>query len=186
MSTWAEGDNHIPQSPNYTSVNRDQDAFRLLCCHGKLLAHVQLAVNMTPQILLVLHLSSSVPSLYPCKGFFLPGCKTSHLSLLNFMKFLLAHSSGLSMSLWTAVLPSMISTSSRNLASSANMVNVCSLFPQVIAKDIKQDRSRDSALQCTCYHPPGRVRAINNYFLNLTIQPLFHPFICSHPHTVSS
>lgn len=49
--------------------------------------------------------SCLVPSLYYCQGLFLPICRASHLSLLNFPRFLLAHSSSLFRSLWNATLP---------------------------------------------------------------------------------
>lgn len=43
--------------------------------------------------------------LYFCQGFFLPRCRTLHLSSLNFIRLLLAHSSNLARSLWMAALP---------------------------------------------------------------------------------
>lgn len=45
------------------------------------------------------------PSLYCCQSFFLPRCRTLHLSSLNFIRLLLAHSSNLARSLWMAALP---------------------------------------------------------------------------------
>lgn len=44
-------------------------------------------------------------SLYFCQGFFLPRCRTLHLSSLNFIRLLLANSSNLARSLWMAALP---------------------------------------------------------------------------------
>lgn len=67
--------------------------------------------------------SQCISSLYHCNEFFLPRCRTWHLSLLNFMKFLLAYSSSLSRSLWMlALLPGMWTGIS--LVSSANKMRV--------------------------------------------------------------
>ncbi|KAK4810941.1 hypothetical protein QYF61_013349 [Mycteria americana] len=54
-------------------------------------------------------------------------CRTLHLSLLNFILFLLSHSSSLSRSLCKIALPSEVSTSPPILVSSANLVRVLSI-----------------------------------------------------------
>ena len=46
------------------------------------------------------------PSLYGCQKLFFPRCLTRHLSLLNFIWFLLPHSSSPSKAVWVAALPS--------------------------------------------------------------------------------
>lgn len=86
-----------------TPVNTAQNTVGVLCCWGLWLACVHLAVHQDslPTELLS---RQSVPS----QGCFLPRCSTSYLSLLNFLSFLLAHSS--SWSLWMAPLICIVST----------------------------------------------------------------------------
>lgn len=65
---------------------------------GTLLAYVQAAFQLSgPQHVLVL-------------GLFLPWCRTLHITLLNFMRFMPAHFSNLPMSLWMASLTNISAT----------------------------------------------------------------------------
>lgn len=86
-----------------TPVNTAQNTVGVLCCWGLWLARVQLAVHQDSLSTELLS-RQSVPS----QGCFLPRCSTSYLSLLNFLSFLLAHSS--SWSLWMAPLICIVST----------------------------------------------------------------------------
>jgi len=72
---------------------------------------VKLLSTSTPRSLSAELLSNrSTPSLYRCMGLFVPRCRTLHLPLLNFIRFLSAQLSSLSRSRWMAAQPSGIST----------------------------------------------------------------------------
>lgn len=108
----------------------------------------------TPRSLSAEHqlLSYSVPSLYHFGDFFLSRCRHLHLSLLNFIIFLLHHSSILSRSLWMATLLCSIWPGPTRLASSTNLMRVYSRCLQVIDNDVKQDQSQYRSLWYSgCY-----------------------------------
>lgn len=69
-----------------TSVHTAHDADAYPSCQGTLRAPVQPSPGF--QELLP---SQSVPSLCCCKGFFLPRWRTSHFTLMNFIRFLSNH-----------------------------------------------------------------------------------------------
>ena len=86
-------------------------------------AHCWLMVNLsstsTPRSLSTELLSSrSTPSLYWCMGLFLPRCRTLHLPLLNFIRFLSAQLSSLSRSHWMAAQAAGVSTTPPSFVSS--------------------------------------------------------------------
>ena len=92
-------------------------------------AHCSLILSLlctrTPRSLLTQLLPSQVdPSLRYTPGLCSLRCKTLHLSLLNFIKFLLTHSSSLSMSSCRVAVPSEVFISSLSLISLANFVMV--------------------------------------------------------------
>ena len=64
------------------------------------------------------------PSLCCTLGLCFPRCKTLHLSLLNFIMFLVARSSSLSRSSCRVARPSEVSTSPLSLVSSTNFIRV--------------------------------------------------------------
>jgi len=67
-------------------------------------------------------LSSRVaPSICSCMGFFLPRCRTWHITFLNFVRFLSAYFSNLSRSLWMAEL-----ATPPGIVSSADLLKVYS------------------------------------------------------------
>lgn len=79
----------------------------LLCGWGALVSHAQLTAY-PPFCRAALHTIG--PSCYCCKELFLPMRSTSHVPLLNFIRFLLTHSCNLSRTLWMMALSSNIST----------------------------------------------------------------------------
>ena len=86
------------------------------------LAHVQLAVCQDPGAFPTKLLpSQSVLTLYHCKVFFLPRCRSLYLSRLNLTRFILAHSFSLFGSLWMAVLLSTLLNWCCSLVSSAKL-----------------------------------------------------------------
>lgn len=163
-------------------MNRVQVAVDHLCCQRTPLAHVQLSVY---QHLLGLFRKSAAQtsrhasphSLDESKGLLHLWCRTQHLSLLNFVRFLLAHSSSMSRSFWMAALPtSMLTVPSAWSHLQISWVTNTLSPPLVIFKDIKQDRSQDRPLQCStcfsCYWPLHKVWSIIRCLLGLTIQTI--------------
>ncbi|KAK4826847.1 hypothetical protein QYF61_011715 [Mycteria americana] len=59
-------------------------------------------------------------------GLFIPRGRTWYFHLLNFMRFLSAHFSSLSRSLWMAARPSDVSATPPSFVSSRNLPRVCS------------------------------------------------------------
>lgn len=108
MVCWVAGDKNFPHLLlfiHHAPVHKVQDSVGRLRCQGTLPAHAQLALHQDAQVLsreLLRRLS--VPNLSHCQGLFLPRCRTQHLFLLNFTRFLSAHFSSLSRSTWTAAL----------------------------------------------------------------------------------
>lgn len=87
-----------PGSPGSSSTV--QDAVWFLCCQCMLLAHGHLPPR-PPQVLFSKACPQPIhPLLCYWKGLFLPRCRTLHLSLLNFIRFLLASSAHLNLSEW--------------------------------------------------------------------------------------
>ena len=79
----------------------------------------------TPRFLSTEVLTSQVDlSLCYTPGSWFPTCKTLHLSFLNFIRFLLAHSSSLSRSSCRVALPYKVSTSALSLISLENFIRV--------------------------------------------------------------
>lgn len=111
------------------------------------------------------------------KGLLHLWCRTQNLSLLNFVRFLLAHSSSMSRSFWmAALLTSMLTVPSAWSHLQISWVTNTLSPPPVIFKDIKQDRSQDRPLQCStcfsCYWPLHKVWSIIHCLLGLTIQTI--------------
>lgn len=100
-----------------------QDAAGLLCCQGALLAHIP---HHSPQALPtdLLPPASPSPSLYLCQQLFLLTSRTSHLSLLNFIRFLWVHPSSPPRYLWMTSLPSRALSGPPSLVSSTNLMRV--------------------------------------------------------------
>lgn len=112
MSTnkcWGEGHDHFHEFTVYLIISIAQDTSGFFSCQGTLLPHVQLAVYQNPRFFFAELLPScAVLRLYYCHRLFLPVCRASYLPLMNFQRFLLVHSSGLSRSLWKATLSSSV------------------------------------------------------------------------------
>lgn len=106
-----------------SSSNGPLDLICLCCCSGALLSHVQLVVHQDPKVPSSRLLPSRTdPSLYWALWLCHPRCRTLQLSLLNFIQFLLAHSSSPSTYLCKMALPSDMSSSLPSLVSSADLV----------------------------------------------------------------
>jgi len=96
-----------------------------LAARGHCWLMVNLSSTRTPRSLSAELLSSrSAPSLSWCMGLFLPRCRTLHLPLLSFIRFLCAQLSSLSRFRWMAAQPSGVSTTPPSFVSSANLLRV--------------------------------------------------------------
>ena len=84
--------------------------------------------SLTPRSLSTGLLSSrSAPSLYWCMGLFLPRCRTLHLPLLNFIRFLCAQLSSLYRSHWMPAQPSGVPATLPSFMSPANLLRLHSV-----------------------------------------------------------
>lgn len=77
------------------------------------------------------------PSLYLCLVSLWPRCRTSHLDILNFVRFTQAHISRLFRSLCVASLPSSVATAPHSLVSSMNMLRQHSISLSMSPMKIK-------------------------------------------------
>lgn len=95
---WGEGEDYSPQPTSCASANTAQETFatRTCCWLMPSLPSTSTIRSFSGE----LHLS-----LCYWRGFLLPRCRTLYLSLLNFIRFLLAHFVVLYTSLWNSALP---------------------------------------------------------------------------------
>lgn len=106
------------------------------------------------------HTDTLSPSLNQCKELVYLWCRTRHLSLLNFMRFVLAHSFSMQRSSWRAALPTsiLIVPQPALMCKSTEQSSLCHLL-QVIVNDVKQDVFQDRPTWCStcysCYCPHG-------------------------------
>jgi len=87
-------------------------------------------------------LSVSSPGPYICLGLPWPRCNSLYFALSYLIRFLLAHFSNLSRSLWMTSLPSVVSTALLTLVSSANLLRL-HLIPHSVSL-IKRLKSTNS------------------------------------------
>lgn len=125
---YVERENHFPPSTGFVPVHTAQEAVGCLCCQGRQLARVQLAVCQGSWSLSIELLPrQSVPSLCCCKRFFLPRCRTWHFSLCVFIRFLSACSSSMLETLWMVALLLSVLTFPPSLVSTAKHFRRCSV-----------------------------------------------------------
>lgn len=193
-----KGVNHFPQSTVCACVCIAEDTAGHLCCQDTLLACAQLAVGPSWAFFAELLPSLSVPSLYHSQGLFLPRGRTWHLCLLNFMRFLSAHSSSLSRSLWMAALPASVSTAP-SLGSSADFLRVYAVFSSISLIDkLNKTSAKNEALSySTRYFLPGGVqpwatthgaRQHSQFFTQVVVHPpkLWHQRCCEREMVLNS
>jgi len=103
-----EGKNPLSHPAGQPAFDAARDMVGLLGCEHILLVYFQLFIHQCPQVLLsqpekVLDEGDpSSPSLYWYQALPQPRCKTLHLALLNLERFIQAHYSSFSRSLWIA------------------------------------------------------------------------------------
>lgn len=147
-----------------------QDHADLLCCQSSLLAPVYLAIHKDPQIL-----SSRAPPQpirsqpMSLEGFFPLKCKTLQLSLLNFLRFLLAHFSSMSRLLWMKAQPLRVLPCCPNFVSLENLTRVQLSPPGHWQKSYW---TGPKMWYSPFYQHSGRAQSINHSFLMSIIQPL--------------
>jgi len=96
----AEGKDHYSQAAGNTPARAAQDTISLICSKDILVAYVQLGVCQVLFCKAALQVVD--PSVYWCMGLLLLRCRTWYFPLWNLMRFLSAHFSSLSRSLWMA------------------------------------------------------------------------------------
>lgn len=100
-----------------------------LHCIGAFLAHVQPGFHQDPQVFFVKDALQLVDPTAWHLGLFLSRGRTWHFPLLSFMRFLPAHFSSLSRSLWMTAQTSGETDSPPSFVSSANLLRVHSVPP---------------------------------------------------------
>lgn len=114
----------FPQSTGHAPIHTAQDTLDLPCCQGSLLDPVEPAAHQEPKVLfsraVLQPVSLQTASLL---GLFPTRCRTFQL-LLNFIKFLSAHSSSLLGLLWIAALLLSVSADPTNVLSSGYLTEV--------------------------------------------------------------
>lgn len=105
--------NHIPGSAGYTHAPRAASAIdsHSVCCPSEAPCLFQQSYAAASQ---------TICSLYCCSVLLYPTCRTSNLSSLNLMQFLVAQSSSLPQWLCLVALPPGLSTAPSTLLSSAD------------------------------------------------------------------
>lgn len=87
-----------------------------------------------------------VSSLYHCKDHFLPKCRDLHLSLLSFIRILLACSSNLYRSFYMTALSCCVSTVSLSLVRCANLMKVHSIVSETCRSLVKMLNTMSSRI----------------------------------------
>lgn len=180
-----KGVNHFPQSTVRASVCAAEDTIGHICCQDTLLPCAQLAVGPSWALFAKLLPRCPVSSLYCCQGLFLPRGRTGHLSLLNFMRFLLAHSSSLPGSLWMAALPASMSSTPLSLGLSVDFVRVCSVFSSILLTETL-NKTRWSPEVFYSLLPSRWSTTMSRYPLSSTVQSVFHPASSPSTQTITS
>ena len=132
-----------------TLPNTAKNIDSLLSSKGTLLTQDHLSFRTPGTFFSAVMLSSWVASgIYWLLGLFLPKCRSLHFTLLKFIRFLSAHSSSLSRSLWIAAWPLWLSSPSHFLSPE---------IIQIVNEDVKHDWMQHWLLRySTAYRPPIR------------------------------
>ncbi|KAK4818248.1 hypothetical protein QYF61_009423 [Mycteria americana] len=157
-------DDHFPSPAGHAISDRSQNAIGFLGHLGTLLAHIQLAVNQHPQVLLCW---AAFQPLFP-KPVALHGVVVAQVQDLA-LGLVEPHTTGLG-PLVQINTPTQLGVICK-LADGA-------LDPlvQIIDEDIKQDWPQHRAMgDTTCDQPPAGVNSIHHHSLGPAIQPFYYP-----------
>ncbi|KAK4827864.1 hypothetical protein QYF61_022014 [Mycteria americana] len=172
------GGNHFPSPAGHTIPDTSQDAIDLLGHLGTLLAHIQLAVNQHPQVLLCW---AAFQPLFPkpvaMHEVVVTQVQDPALGLVE------PHTIGLGPSIQPLQVPLQSLPPLKQINAPAQLDVICKLtegaldpFVQIIDKDIKQNWPQHRALgNTTCDRPPTGVNSIHHHSLGPAIQPVLYP-----------
>ncbi|KAK4817336.1 hypothetical protein QYF61_010239 [Mycteria americana] len=173
-----QGDNDFPSPAGHTISDTSQDAIGFLGHLGTLLAHMQLAINQHPQVLLCW---AAFQPLFP-KPVASHGVAVAQVQDLA-LGLVKPHTIDLSPSIQPVQVPLQSLPTLQQINTPAQLGVICKLtdgaldpFIQIIDKDVKQNWSQHRALGNTaCDQPPTGVNSIHHHSLGPAIQPVLYP-----------
>ncbi|KAK4830327.1 hypothetical protein QYF61_010091 [Mycteria americana] len=173
-----QGHDHFPSPAGHTIFDTSQDAIGFLGHLGTLLAHIQLAVNQHPQVLLCLE---AFQPLFP-KPAALHGVAVAQVQDLA-LGLVKPYTIDLGPSIQPVQVPLQSLPTLQQMNTPAQLGVICKLtegaldpFVQIIDKDVKQNWPQHRALGNTaCDRPPTGVNSIHHHSLGPAIQPVLYP-----------
>ncbi|KAK4810625.1 hypothetical protein QYF61_007362 [Mycteria americana] len=161
-----QGHNHFPSPAGHAIFDTSQDAIGFLGRLGTLLAHIQVAVNQHPQVLLCL---AAFQPLFP-KPVALHGVAVAQVQDLA-LGLVKPHTIDLGPSIQPVQVPLQSLPTFQQINTPTQLVVICKLtestldpFVQIIDKDVKQNWPQHQALGNTaCDRPPTGVPLYNRY-----------------------
>ncbi|KAK4831242.1 hypothetical protein QYF61_016474 [Mycteria americana] len=169
---------HFPSPAGHAIFYTSQDAIGFLGHLGTLLAHIQLAVNQHPQVLLC---QAAFQPLFP-KPVALHGVAVAQVQDLA-LGLVEPHTIDLGPSIQPVQVPLQSLPTLQQINTPTQLGVICKLtestldpFVQIIDKDVKQNWPQHRALGNTaCDRPPTGVNAIPHHSLGPAIQPVLYP-----------
>ncbi|KAK4816334.1 hypothetical protein QYF61_015018 [Mycteria americana] len=173
-----QGHDHCPTPAGHAIFDTSQDAVGLLGHLGTLLAHIQVAVNQHPQVLLCL---AAFQPLFP-KPVALHGVAVAQVQDLAF-GLVEPHTIGLGPSIQPVQVPLQSLPTLQQINTPTQLGVICKLtegaldpFIQIIDKDVKQNWPQHRALGNTaCDRLPTGVNSLHHHSLGPAIQPVLYP-----------
>ncbi|KAK4829830.1 hypothetical protein QYF61_006840 [Mycteria americana] len=173
-----QGHDHFPTPAGHRIPDTSQDAIGFLGCLGTLLAHIQVAVNQHPEVLLC---QAAFQPLFP-KPVALHGVAVAQVQDLA-LGLVKPQTIDLGPSIQPVQVPLQSLPPLKQINTPTQLGVVCKLtegalnpFIQIIDKDIKQNWPQHRALGNTaCDRPPTGVNSIHHHSLGPAIQPVLYP-----------
>ncbi|KAK4832282.1 hypothetical protein QYF61_021681 [Mycteria americana] len=173
-----QGNDHFPTPAGHAIFDTSQDAIGFLGCLGTLLAHIQVAVNQHPQVLLC---QAAFQPLFP-KPVALRRVAVAQVQDVA-LGLVEPHSIGSSPSIQPVQVPLQSLPTLKQINTPAQLGVVrkhtegaLNPFVQIIDKDVKQDWPQHRALgNTTCDQPPTGFNSIHHMSLGPAIQPVLYP-----------
>ncbi|KAK4806197.1 hypothetical protein QYF61_001120 [Mycteria americana] len=173
-----QGHDHFPTPAGHAIFDTSQDAIGFLGHLGTLLAHIQVAVNQHPQVLLC---QAAFQPLFP-KPVALHGAAVAQVQDLA-LGLVEPHTIDLGPSIQPVQVPLQSLPTLKQINTPAQLGVVCKLTEgaldpliQIIDKDIKQHWPQHRALGNTaCDRPPTGVNSIHHHSLGPAVQPVLYP-----------
>ncbi|KAK4826133.1 hypothetical protein QYF61_005285 [Mycteria americana] len=178
VNTVFEGHDHFPTPAGHAIFDTSQDAIGFLGRLGTLLAHIQVAVNQHPQVLLCW---AAFQPLFP-KPVALHGVAVAQVQDLA-LGLVKSHTIDLGASIQPVQVPLQSLPTLKQINTPTQLGVICKLtegaldpFVQIIDKDVKQNWPQHRALGNTaCDWPPTGVNSIHHHSLGPAVQPVLYP-----------